>query len=885
MEGVGEDAVSDILEFRLHMSIASPGTRLGPYELLAPAGAGGMGEVWKARDTRVDRVVAIKFAQQQFSERFEREARATAALNHPNICALYDVGPDYLVMEYVEGAPIRPVQSGRKLLDLAVQIADGLAAAHDRGITHRDLKPDNILVTGPGSGDPGRVKILDFGLAKQEAEAPEAGSTMAVTATQPGTVMGTVHYMSPEQARGMPLDTRSDQFSFGVILYELASGKRPFQGDSTPQTLTAIIEAEPEPLPQTVAAPLRWIIERCLAKDAAERYESTRDLFRELSLLREHITEVVSGSGAAAASGKGRRLKGLRAAGLTACVLLAAGASYLAGTRSHGTTAALIPTPLTSSGGEVLNPSFSPDGSELIFAWGGPRAGNNNLYVKLIGSNDLLRLTNGPAEELSPAWSPDGKQIAFVRSLGPRRRALMLISPLGGSERMLTELRMDDYGPEEHAVLAWTPDSKYLAAATGNHLDVVSAETGERQALTKEAPDVLGDVDPAFSRDGRRLAFVRRLGPFSSRALWVPLGGGGDSPPRAEGAPQEIPAPGVVTFSPLWVNDGKLLLAAGAPFALRLYRVSVPGGTVVRVPSADIGGGMAMHLATGRLVYSAQLNIWNLYRVGIEAPGKTSQTPERLTATSGADFFSRYSPDGASVAFVSFRFGQFGIWTIQTQNTVGAGLAEWGDGMVAASDWAPDGKSMLVFGTGPRGMYQIYRLAVDTRKVTRLLDEPRHDVYPTYSRDGKTIYFSASGKQGLQLYKMPSGGGAAALVVGGNAVEARESADGRWLYFSEYMPPYLDRMPMGGGEVTRLIGPLAEPTGYALTCGGAYYWASGARGMELRYMELETRRDRLVLRPAIPAVPHLTMSPDGRWLCFPLVERKSKELMMVGVDQ
>src|SRR6202142_4335693 len=222
------------------MSATVAGTRFGPYEAISPLGAGGMGEVWKARDTRVDRIVAIKMSQKQFSERFEREARAIAALNHPNICSLYDVGPDYLVMEDVDGAPIRPVQNVRKLLDLAVQIADGLASAHDHGITHRDLKPENILVTGDE-----RMKILDFGLAKLDAAPNNAGATQAVTVTQPGTVVGTVAYMSPEQARGLPLDSRSDQFSFGAILYELASGKRPFSSDSAPQTMAAIIEKDP----------------------------------------------------------------------------------------------------------------------------------------------------------------------------------------------------------------------------------------------------------------------------------------------------------------------------------------------------------------------------------------------------------------------------------------------------------------------------------------------------------------------------------------------------------------------------------------------------------------------------------------------------------------
>ena len=198
----------------------SAGTLLGPYEIIAPIGAGGMGQVWKARDPRLDRIVAIKTSQAKFSDRFEREARAVAALNHPNICQIYDVGPDYLVMEFVEGTPIAPVDSMRKLLDIAVQISDGLAAAHAAKIIHRDLKPDNILITRDG-----RVRILDFGLAKRAAE-PTPDDKTIVDVTEAGSTVGTVAYMSPEQARGQAdLTPQSDQFSLGLILYELADGQ------------------------------------------------------------------------------------------------------------------------------------------------------------------------------------------------------------------------------------------------------------------------------------------------------------------------------------------------------------------------------------------------------------------------------------------------------------------------------------------------------------------------------------------------------------------------------------------------------------------------------------------------------------------------------------
>jgi serine/threonine protein kinase len=257
-----------------------------------------MGEVWKARDTRVGRIVAIKTSQRRLSNRFEREARAIAALNHPNICCLYDVGPDYLVLEFVDGLPIRPVRNLSQLLDLAVQIADGLAAAHAAGIVHRDLKPDNVLVTSDG-----RVKIVDFGLAKQDAGTAitDVDATRTAGATQPDMVLGTASYMSPEQARGVAVDTRSDQFSFGVMLYELISSKRPFVRDSAPQTMAAIIEAQ-TPLLPSAPDPLRWIIERCLAKEPSERYESTHDLYRDLRSVRDHISEVLHSGSAASVS-------------------------------------------------------------------------------------------------------------------------------------------------------------------------------------------------------------------------------------------------------------------------------------------------------------------------------------------------------------------------------------------------------------------------------------------------------------------------------------------------------------------------------------------------------------------------------------------------------
>src|SRR5215211_1669547 len=256
----------------------APGARLGPYEIIDVLGAGAMGDVYRARDTRLDRIVAIKVAKEQFSERFEREARSVAALNNPHVCHLYDVGPDYLVMEFVDGTALGPVGTADRLLDIAAQFADGLAAAHAAGIVHRDLKPANILVTRGG-----RVKILDFGLAT--GDRTSASDVTAAVITQAGMTVGTVAYMSPEQARGRLVDARSDLWALGVILYELATGIRPFDGPSTPLIFDAILNRAPVPIGErnpAVPVEIARIVDRLLDKDPDTRYQSAADLRADL---------------------------------------------------------------------------------------------------------------------------------------------------------------------------------------------------------------------------------------------------------------------------------------------------------------------------------------------------------------------------------------------------------------------------------------------------------------------------------------------------------------------------------------------------------------------------------------------------------------------------
>jgi serine/threonine protein kinase len=298
----------------------TPGTRLGPYEILGLLGAGGMGEVYRARDTRLDRTVAVKVSKQQFTERFEREARTVAALNHPNICTLHDVGPDYLVMEYVEGAPPKAPAPVEQVMQYALQIADGVSAAHAKGIVHRDLKPGNLFVTSEG-----RIKILDFGLATPQA-APASDSTVTRPLTDPGSAVGTVAYMSPEQARGEVVDARSDLWAVGVILYELLTGSRPFEGSTQAVIFEAILSKTPIP-PSTrdPKIPPEWerIIARLLEKDRTLRYQSAQDLLADLKRLSRDST-----SGRTISAPASRRRWPKYALAAAAVVVLACAATY-----------------------------------------------------------------------------------------------------------------------------------------------------------------------------------------------------------------------------------------------------------------------------------------------------------------------------------------------------------------------------------------------------------------------------------------------------------------------------------------------------------------------------------------------------------------------------
>jgi len=457
------------------------GTRLGPYEVLSPIGAGGMGEVYRARDDRLGRDVAIKVlpadlaANEERLKRFEKEARAASALSHPNIVTVFDIGTtdgiSWIAMERVDGDTLRKLLATgplplKKLLGIATQIAEGLAKAHATGIVHRDLKPENVMITRESV-----VKILDFGLAKLTAPTGETGevtqSPTVSAGTEAGVVLGTVGYMSPEQALGEVLDFRSDQFSFGAILYEMIAGKRAFARPSAPETMTAIIREEPEPLARAApnsAVALRWIVERCLAKEREERYGSTRDLVYDLARLRDGVADgSLSGTAAALPAAKRSSRLGL-ALGLTGLAVGAAAAA-IALRRTHEGP----PTyrPVSFHRGAIGNARIAPDGKTILYsaAWEGKPA---QIYSTRVDSSESTALPLPSADLLS--ISATGK-LAILVLHGSEPAAIAEVALAGGAPRELVAADPPEALQFSGQIADYAPGEDRLAVVRNGQLE------------------------------------------------------------------------------------------------------------------------------------------------------------------------------------------------------------------------------------------------------------------------------------------------------------------------------------------------------------------------------------------------------------------------------
>ena len=799
---------------RVYFDRAMPlpeGTRLGPYALSGPLGSGGMGEVYRARDDRLGREVAIKVLPSALSEdtdrraRFEQEARSASALNHPNIVTVYDIGSSdsayFIAMELVEGRTLRElVSSGsiptRRLLAIAGQVADGLAKAHAAGIVHRDLKPENVMVNKDGF-----VKILDFGLAKLVAPIQDGGSLLPTTApgTQPGIVLGTIGYMSPEQASGEPVDFRSDQFALGAILYEMATGKRAFQKKTAVETLSAIIREDPEPIAVTnpdAPTPLRWIVERCLAKEPEGRYASTRDLARDLKQTLDHLSESSLETSAVVRPKKGRRLWWAIALGS----LLAVGIADIALRRgaSAAPRGAATLKRVTFGAGLEDEPSFSPDGKFLAYTT--DERGNLDVVVQPLSGGEPIRVAGGDADEAQPAWSPDGSRIAFVSAqdhggrlgvalnvsvletyLNAKLGDIFLAPALGGTSVKLVE---DAYYP------AWSPDGKriaFMANRDGQYdLWTVPAGGGTASRLTREGEF---NFQPAWSPDGRWIAYgsgtVSSLS-FNLRAVAA-----------AGGAPIQLTKSFGYVTRPAWSADGGTIFFSGERNGiLNAWRIPFAGDRRPSEPSRiTLGQGQDANVSVShdgrKLAFASVRNEFNIWELTVET-GRLRP----VTSGAGNADFPQLSPDGKTLLVQSNRSGQNAVWTVDlsgkflSQLTAGQGaepaarLSPDGrriaycqerrvriqpvgsmsaeDTGIEASfvDWSPDGRA-IAFSTalGAAGAGQIGIYSVADKKTRFIASMKNAPINPAWSRDGKQIAFYTQRGSIREIWIVPSDGG------------------------------------------------------------------------------------------------------------------------------
>jgi Tol biopolymer transport system component len=758
-------------------------TRLGPYEIIALIGAGGMGEVYKARDTRLDRVVAIKISKEQFSERFEREAHAVASLNHPHVCTLHDIGPNYLVMEYVEGGVLRGPLPLAQALGYAVQICDALDAAHKKGIVHRDLKPANILVTNSG------IKLLDFGLAKfsppkanaikssatktAQSSNPPVDATLTMALTGKNEIVGTLYYMSPEQLQaqgtGQEVDARSDMFSFGLVLYEMLTGKRAFDGAS-PATVIAAIMERPAPSIGNIAPPaLDRVLKRCLEKDPENRWQSARDLKAVL----EWIAQAPTDGSTASAPTASRTLLPLVAVGLLA--LVAVTASWIA---------------YRSTRPAELKPLVRLD-VDL----------GRDVYLNALGGSDII-------------LSPDGTRIAYLSRNHLFTRKL---DQLGGSELPITAGATSPF---------FSPDGQWIGFVAGGKLRKISVEGGGEVVLCDAASSYTG---ADWGEDGNIVASLRISGGLSR----VPSAGGTPTPvtelvgeERTHRWPQILPGGKAILFTVenftvgfddarievvTLADHGRKTLQRGGTYGRYLavsgskgYLTYVNRGTLFAVPfdpekvetfgspkpvlqqvsySAMFGSAKMSFSRTGMLLYrSREIDASRVVIQWLDAAGKV----QPLLDKPGLFVNPHFSPDGERLAVANDDVHS-GIWIYDIRRDTLSPLT--GERQGTHPVWTPDGRYIVY--QSPDG---ISYARADGGSKPEPLTEGKEFQYPSaFSPDGKRLAFYQAASQGFDLWTVPvehDGGGLKAgkpesfqhATFGERG--ASFSPDGRWLAYS-----------------------------------------------------------------------------------------------------
>ena len=852
------------------------GTRLGPYEIFSPLGAGGMGEVYKARDTRLGRDVAVKIipealAGPQALERFEREARAVAQLSHPNILAIHDFGREgetaYAVMELLEGETLRQrlgngALPARKAVDLAAQIAEGLAAAHEKGIVHRDLKPENVFITSDG-----RVKLLDFGLAK--ATTPASGEESDIRteshATDPGTVLGTARYMSPEQVRGEAADPRSDIFSFGVVLYEMLTGKQAFKRETAAESMAAILKEEPPEITESgsgFSPSLQRIVQHCLEKKPGERFQSARDIAFAL--------QAFSGSSAASkpfadAPGRRRLWKPLAAALIVAAALAV---GFLAG-RSGGKSGPTGITRLTFRRGQVDSARFAPDGQTIVYSasWGG-----NSYEVFSTRADSTESRELGFSASVLAALSSSG-EMALLRNAAPftvqqptSQLGMLARAPLaGGAPRDLAEgIQFAD----------WSPDGKELA--------VVRFQDG-RTRLEFPAGHLLYETggwiaNPRFSPRGDRIAFLDLSAPGDTR--------GGVSVVDLQGKRTVLVSGLKITNGLAWGPGGNEVWFAGGRSDLpkELIAVSLSGRervvyrSLTAIHLFDVGKG-------GRVLLGQEVRRRELWGRAASAAEDRDLTWLDNSALNSGSF------DGKTVVINEFGEGGGEDNGVYLRSMDGSAPVRIGGGFVF--DLSADGRWVLTIAHRETPMQKLVLLPTGPGQPKELPTEPLTYVGGMFSPDGRKVILGAmrpGEAERIYLQDVESGKPREAFRAGliPVATPSIVSPDGRFVATDFSGRLYLQSM--AGGDPHPIVGLTPDDGVFGFTNDGRLFVGkvSGAR-LALSRLDPATGR-REAWKEIGPAdatgawpIDGICVTPDGSAYVYNFARRLSDLYVVAGL--
>jgi len=841
------------------------GSRLGPYEIVAQLGAGGMGEVYKATDTRLDRAVAIKVLLASWADnpdmkqRFDREAQTIASLNHPHICVLHDIGNqngvDFLVMEYLEGETLAArIERGPLGLDdgliVAIAIADALDKAHRRGVVHRDLKPSNVMLTESGA------KLLDFGLAKWKPAMQSNPVSMLQTQkdlSTPGTVIGTLQYMAPEQLEGTEADARTDIFAFGALLHEMVTGKKAFEGKSQVLLISAIATSHPAPIstvePATPPA-LDHVVKTCLAKDPADRWQTARDLLAEL----QWVAAGGTGTAAAAPVATGWRSRGnlsrlsLAAAAVLATAIIVPAFLYFRGSNATGELRFRVPIQLSAQA-DVLNVSavaagaffrpasfaVSPDGRAIAFVARPSTTDAWFLYVRPVGSVTPQRLP-GTEDAAQPFWSADSRSIGFVA--GPKVKK---VEASGGPPQELCDATDFSGG-------AWNSDGVILFGSTQG-VYRVPAEGGKPEAVTNVDKSETGHFWPHFVPGGRTYLYTAWSAQASGRAIFA---GTLDSKAKTRVIAAESNAgyadPGYLVFS-------RANTIYAQSFNARALTVS---GEPVRVADEvvyDTGNGRS-HFALSRngvLIYffnhsgasagggsSSDMGEWQLswvtrtgqaleslgppgaYR-GVDVSPDTKRIAVHRHDPKGGDIWvieprgsethltfdaSRHnsmpvwSPDGNRIVYASLQKGKWGLYQILSSGSGTEELLFESDLPKAPMSWSPDGKRIVFWVQDPKTAGDLWVVALDgDKKATPLVTSPFNETHAQISPDGKWIAYTSNLKDNrneIYVRPFPSGAGQYQVSDGGGDWP-RWRRDGKELFYHSIGVPQSPGVNFGAG--------------------------------------------------------------------------------------